>query len=94
VVTISFFFSPAYESAYFYACTGRIGLAKEQFSKWKELCKSNGMEEYGSLGDMYDFSGMTDDEKEERHEWFIITLSDFIRPYFEEQKHLFPLRPL
>lgn len=74
----------SYESAYFYACTGRIGLAKEQFSKWKELCKSNGMEEYGSLGDMYDFRGMTDDEKEERHEWFIITLSDFIRPYFEE----------
>lgn len=57
----------AYETAYFYACTGRLTKAKEEYKKFCDLIE---LEENSELRNMYDFSNLTDDERLERHEWF------------------------
>lgn len=57
----------AYETAYFYACTGRLTKAKEEYKKFCDLIE---LEDDSEFRNMYDFSNLTDEERSERHEWF------------------------
>ncbi len=57
----------AYEQAYFYACTGRITQAKNEFSRFCDLVELDADDE---VRNMYEFANLNGEERSNRYEWF------------------------
>ena len=71
-----------FELAYYYAVTGRITRAKETYQEFRELYELEGDE------DMYNFEGMSDEELQERNEWFLQTGTGLVVTIYKEGSQL------
>ena len=73
-----------WESAYYYACSGRIERAKQEM-----VSLADGDE---SAKYLYDFSNMTDEEREKRHEEITDRIIDVLEEVLEPTPHLEQMR--